>query len=458
MRGPIALRLLPAPRLGALALGAAALGAVGCGDNIVTVAPLEATSGLRLKLVGYHFDDGTLQWRGDELFDATLHTRCTRRTWIDGVERCVPLVADAVYTDAGCTMVVGRGVESPRPKYFLGHDELLGERVPARLYRAGAASDDAVTEVYRRRDGACEGPFVEEPGSTYYAVGEEIAGATLVSLRTEMVGTGRIVVRALAADDGLLVPLAFEDGELAVDCRPQTDADGRSACAPASATTPAAFADPTCTEPVVAAVIPPPSVVRVDDASGCSRYHGVGASIAPPIYRRVGAACELVPPIPGEAWRAVGEPLALAPVERELETSDRRLGRMVVRTDDLYAIDGELFDRATRTACQPLELAGMARCVPTPIAPAVVRYHPGCALELRVVELPAQPCARIGFALAYGAEGYEVRVIGDPVVDPVYEWVGVCRPYVPPPGIVVHALGAAIPPEVFAGALPAEDR
>ena len=456
MRPPITRRLHGARCLAAAVLACGA-GAAACGENLAPDEPLGATSGTQLKLVGYLFDDGTLQWRGDELYDAALHVRCTRQRWIDGIDRCVPVAAEAVYTDAGCTTVIGRRVDVIPPKYFVVHDWIDGELVPARVYRAGTMTDP-VTAVYARRDGVCEGPFAELPGTTYYTLTEEILGAALVPVRTETIGTGRVAVRALAADDGLVVPVAFEDRELAVDCRPARLADGSSACEPEEATTTAVFADPTCTEAAVADTAPAPRIVRVDDAAGCSRYHGVGAPIAPPVYRRNGTVCELVPAIPGDRWRALGEPLALAPVERGLDAGERRLERVIVRADDLHAVDGELFDTATRTACQPLELAGALRCVPTPTTPAIVRYLAGCSFEVRVAELPAQPCEPVGFALASTADGYEVHAIGDPVVDSLYEWVGFCRPYVPPPGVVVHALGAPLPPEVFAGALPAEDR
>jgi hypothetical protein len=438
-------------------LAALAPGAIGCGDNIVREEPLEATSGSQLKLVGYLYDDGTPQWRADELYDVALHTRCARRRWIDGVERCVPVAADAVYTDADCTTVVGRAAPLVPPKYFIGRDRIDGELVPARFYRAGTETDPVV-EVYERRDGACEGPVFEPPGSTYYTIIEEIPGVVMVPLRTETIGAGRVGLRALVADDGLLAPIAFEDRELAVDCRPARGDAGSAACEPVTATTAAVFADPACTEPAVADTEPTPSVVRVDGVSGCPRYHAAGAPIAPPVYRRAGAACEQVPAIPGETWRALGERLALAPVERDLDPGEGRLGRMVVRTDGLYAVDGELVDSATRSACEPLQLAGAVHCVPTPTAPALVRYHAGCGLEVRVAEVPAQPCAPIAFALAATAAGYEVHAIGDPVADALYEFVGACRPYVPPPGVVVHALGPALPPGVFAGALPAEDR
>ena len=440
-----------------LAAAVVALGTIACGDNLVREEPLEATSGAQLKLVGYLFDDGTLQWRADELYDVALHTRCARQLWIDGIERCVPVAAEAVYTDAECTTVVGRAEALIPPKYFIGHDRIDGERVPARFYRAGTETE-LVNVVYERRDGACEGPLLELPGSIYYELIEEIPGVVMVPVRTESIGTGRVGLRALVADDGLLAPIAFEDRELETECRPARGADGSSACEPVNATAATVFADPTCSEPAIADDDPAPRVARVDGVSGCPRYHAAGAPIAPPVYRRAGTACELVPLFPGDGWRALGDRLALAPVERSLDADERRLGRMVMRADDLYAVDGELFDGATRTACEPLELAGEVRCVPTPSATALVRYLAGCGLEVRIAEVPAQPCTPVAFALATTALGYEVHAIGDPYAGALYEWVGTCRPYVPPPGVVVHALGPALPPDVFAGALPAEDR
>ncbi len=206
---------------------------------------------------------------------------------------------------------------------------------------------------------------------------------------------------------------------------------------------------------------PVPAVARVVEASGCARYHAVGAEIEPPLYRRDGEACGQTSLDPPQRLLAVGAPIDLAPLQRTVEdVPDRRLQRIVLSDDQLRFADDRLFDEATRTECVRAAFGDVTRCIPASVATASALFAPGCAVEVRVAETPQRSCERIAFATAVTDEGMEIRAIGDRLPGPLYHvgGTGQCQPYASSPGNVLRALGPPIAPEAFVSAVSYGER
>src|SRR5207244_4464527 len=70
-----------------------------CGDDLRRDDVLAATSGSRLALQLYRYEDGTEQPDPIELYDKQEHTKCAPQTWHDGIVRCTPIADDAVFID-----------------------------------------------------------------------------------------------------------------------------------------------------------------------------------------------------------------------------------------------------------------------------------------------------------------------------------------------------------------------
>lgn len=454
----------------ALAL-AVALGGVACGDSARHEDDLlTATSGARLALQQLRYDDGTEQATADEFYDTELHARCAPRRWLDDAVRCVPAVDDAVYTDAACTTLVGRARTPAEPVLFLA-SATAGEDVrPARLFRAGDPIDP-VAAYYERRDGACAGPFPSpEEAIRYFAVGDEVDGASLVPIRDVEIGDGRLGVRIRESDDGARVPFGLRDRTLDVACSPARGGGGGVRCAPAGAAPASYFRDPACREPVaaVATDAPAPAIAAVAEPSGCTGYRAVAGELpSTAIYRRDGAACVQTPAPAGARLFATGAAIELAPLGREVEdVPGRRLQRIVlttggatdgatgVTTGGLRFLDDRLLDTATRADCRRQQVGEVPRCIPEAVAPARTLFAPGCTVEVHVAEVPQPACEPIAFATAQTDAGLEIRALGDRPGGPLFRREnGLC---LPDPGAAeasLRALGPPIDPAAFAGAV-----
>jgi hypothetical protein len=453
----------------ALALGGVALGAAACAEDVHPEPLFAAVSGSRLALQLVRYDDGTEQATADELYDRELHARCTPQRWSDDIVRCVPLVDDAVYTDAACTTLAGRARTIAKPALFLAYAAAAGEDArPARLFRAGAAIDpaDPVPQFYELRDGACTGPrpSPEEPEEPieYFEVGDEIDGASLVAIRDGEVGEGRLGVLVRESDDGARVPLGLRDRELGAACTPARGDGGELRCAPASAAPASAFGDPACSEPVVVveAGAPPPTIASVVEASGCTGYRAiVGEVPGPRIYRRRDGACTSAIVPAGARLFAAGTELALASLPRTLEDAPgRRLRRVILEAGGLRFLDDRLFDTATRADCRRRLVGDVLRCIPEAVAPARTLYAPGCGIEIPVTELPPRTCEPVAFATGPDSDAGEVlelRAIGDRMQDPLFRLEnGQCLPNPLSADTSLRALGPPLDPAAFVGGLP----
>ena len=436
-------------------LAVVAVAAIGCGDNLAVVDEVAAVSGTRLKVERYRYDDGTEQADPGQLYDTELHTLCTPRRWTDDRVRCVPLADEALYIDPACSALIGVAQTISAPTHFLAYEQVGVTVLPTRVFQAGDVTA-SIASFYEKQDGACLGPY-RAPDATYVGLAGEIDGATLVSLRDTEIGDARLGLRLYEADDGLRLPLGLRDRELDVDCTPALQSDGSFACAPSQSVNTIDFFDPACERPavVVEPGVPVPAIASIVEATGCTGYRTVGGEVAGARYRRAGATCVASSLAPGERIFAADAPLALPLLERTLEAAPgRRLQRILLRGGGMQFADDRLFDTATRADCALLELDTVTRCIPADLAFATSLFAPGCAVEVRVAELPAHTCKPLAFAVASTDPGIAIQAIGDPVTDTLFRPEGKqCTPYAGVPDTVMHALGPPIDPSAFMGAL-----
>ncbi len=433
---------------------------VACGDDVRRDRSAAPVSGSRLKLEWYFYGDGSREPNPDAFYDTLIHGRCTPRPWSDGEQRCAPAGDEAVYTNADCTELVGRADQISKPSFFLGYDQLDGERLPARLYYAGPVTT-APASIYERVDGACVGPRFTPSDAMYFELDGETQASGVVALHdTEVIADDRLDLLLRSTDDGLYLPLGLRDRTLDLACR-AVDRPSGAVCEPTSVAGAYYFADASCMTPAVGVLFTqqmPPPIVSSPDADGCTSYHAVGDGI-PVLYTRNGATCQVA----GAQLRgyALGAPIALAPVERTaLVDRAHRLQQIVIGVGTERLLDDRMYDTATRLDCRREMFEDAVRCVPAATIQATTLYAPGCTLPVPVAELPGRSCTPIGFATTYSDEGVlELRAIGGQPATPLYSLsTGVCAPYVPPAGRIVHSLGPPIPIDSFVGGHAAGER
>lgn len=433
----------------------------GCGDNLHVDDVFEATSGSRLKIEWHLYEDGTRQAETAVFYDINVHARCTPQLWIDGAIRCVPIAEDAIYIDATCDNVVGRGRAIEKPTHFIGYDALAGTSLPARLYRAGPMATP-VAQFYEKREGICRGPFQNPSDLTYYELVDEIAGSDLVEIRDEETGVGRLGIQIRSTADGVSLPIGLRDRDLDAKCAPMPREDGSFQCAPIDTAVATVFHDRVCEEfaITVSDAVAVPTLARVADPSGCARFHAVGAELSGPVFRREGEMCIRMVAVPGRRVFALAAELDLPVLGRTIEdVSRRRLQRIVLGEGDLRFVADRLYDTATRADCQRRTIGDAVRCLPAVVADASVLFTSSCAVEVQVAEIPQRTCEPIGFAVATTADGMAIHAIGDRAATALYQFTGgTCQPYAGAPGNVVRMLGPPIAPETFSRAVSYGER
>jgi hypothetical protein len=439
------------------------LAASACGDNLhrEDVNLTIAVSGSRLALQKYRYDDGTEQTAATELYDTVLHVRCVPAVWIDGAVRCVPNVDTATYVDPACTSLVGIAQMNAQPSYFLAYDSTPGGEVPARLFRAGAATA-AITGSYRIASGVCTGPFPLQfpPGSmSFFEVGGELDGTTLIEIHGDEIGDGRLGLQIQRGDDGVRLVSGLRDRQLDLGCAPQAQSDGSVVCAPVGAPPASFFADPGCAEPVAAVAQTPtaPAIATMVEPSGCASYRRVGRPVSPPIYRRDGSVCIPVAAPAGSALFAVADPIELPVLGRSLENAaGHRLQHIVLAHDELRFFDPRLLDTATGVECGPRTIRSTIRCLPANL-PALVLFAAGCTMPVPVAEVPQRACSP--FAFATTGRPFQIRSIEAPVSGGMFRLDnGACTPYAPAAGMELHALGPPVDLTTFLGGVYFSER
>ena len=426
---------------------------VACGDGVTQEEAFEPISGSQLKLEWHQFTDGTRTVAPDTFYDIALHTRCTPRLWIDGVTRCVPIADEAVFGDAACETAFGRSASTDEPRHFIAYDTLDGVPIPARLLVPGDAVDP-IAEFFVRQEGVCVGPFPSPTDPlTYFAIVDEVPAYRQIPVRDLWLGEERLALHYRAGDDGMIVPVALHDRELAVRCTTMQHPELGTVCEPVGSVPSTLYGDPACTQRVITldATSPVPITATVAEPSGCSRHHVVGAAVSPMVYRREGERCIAATPDPAPRVYAVGAAVDLPVIEQEIEeVAEHRLQRIQLHTGSLRFFDDRLFDTATRSDCRRTVLGEVARCLPEPLAASTTLFGSDCAVPVRVSELPERTCGRIAFAVSASEAGLELHALGDRVVDPMFHFPnGFCQQYAGAPDTTLRALGPPLAPDTF---------
>jgi hypothetical protein len=431
-----------------------------CGDNLERPAGFEATSGMRLKLEGYAYLDGSQQWDTTGFYDADLHARCTPRLWADDVLRCVPQSDETIFVDAACETLVGRtfAPEGEELAFYSVRTVVGTESRPSRLFRAGEPTDPPA-QYYARDDTGCTGPFATPPGARYFAVGSEV---TAVALESAEHGDGRLALRLYATADGLRAPIALHDRELAIDCRPSAFGEAVT-CDPNDAPVAANYVDAGCTARVVsiAGDAVAPTVARVD-ADTCAAFYTTGAEHDGDIYVLDRGFCIRVPRVASRRYLTVTGAAPLATLSMSVDfVDDRRLQPMWLDADGLFAAHDRLFDIATRAECVDRTSAGLTRCLPASTVAAPQLYRRGCTSTVRAVVLPKQLCVRPAFATVASIDPDDVpetvhSIQGEYTGGELAQLDvnGICHPVVAGPDEVVHALGPPLPDDAFVAGVP----
>ena len=429
-----------------------------CGDNeLPQQRVFEGTSGERLKLEWYLYQDGARQRDAAAFYDAHLHTRCAPAVWANDVTRCTPLADPTVFVDADCTREVGRKITERKPRYFIRYERIDGALFPAGVLRAGEVVTELPTTFYERRDGACV-RIGEQPTFTYYEVGDLVETERIVEVWREPIAGERLALETLVSAEGLVAPIGFRDEALGIACRPDVLGDGTAACVPDGALVAQHFADPFCEQPVILALAPPPAIA-VADTAGCSAYRSVAAEHTGLLFRRDGGACVQARRMPDERAFFAGAPLALAPLERLVDTvADRRLQQIAIAGDGMFVRDGLLHDTATRSDCRHAGNGELAVCVPrSTLAGTRVYANDRCGRELLIADVPEATCTPSAFAIV---DDLAIHAIGPAHTEPLYglDALGQCRLRARPPGTVPHILGPALPPDTFVAGVVFSER
>ncbi len=419
-----------------------------CGDNAARSDDLiTATSGARLMLQRYRFDDGSELVEHGEFYDTELHTRCTPQAWSDGTQRCTPVADDAVYRDPACSQLLGVGRTINQPAYFVARDTGPGGPAP-RVFRAGAVGGGLAVS-YSRVDGPGVAPPPSARGvSAFYDHGPELGADALVALHDSEVATDRLAVQVRVGDDGLRVPTGLRDRALAAACTPRSRGDGSVVCEPSDIAQAGYYADRACSAPVAvvdqAGQPAAPALARIAEPSGCASYYRIAGEIAPPVYRRDGATCAPAS-LPDSRMFALGTPVALATLPRTVDTAaDHRLRRVLLDIGGMTIADDRLFDPQTGVDCRPRALRDAIRCVPENLITATQLYSDsGCTAVVRIAEVPARSCAAPP-AYASTSRPFQIHAITDIVASPLYRHDGTCQRYTAAAGNELRALGGVL--------------
>jgi hypothetical protein len=160
----------------------------------------------------------------------------------------------------------------------------------------------------------------------------------------------------------------------------------------------------------------------------------------------------------------IGDVLDLAPLERTVEETGRRLARITVRSGALHTLDLRLHDSATRGECTHVGNGELAVCVPTTATTGIELFaNDRCGLEVLVTELPRTTCTRSSFAVVTTDDlekPISIHAIGMPYQGALYtlDFAGQCRLRPTPSDVIVHTLGPALPLGTFVGGVVFSER
>ncbi|MFN0253700.1 MAG: hypothetical protein ACKV2T_42925 [Kofleriaceae bacterium] len=433
---------------------------VACGDDRPEIEELEPTSGSRLAIEQYQFDDGTRLVQPSAFYDRRIHARCTPQEWLDGVTRCVPDAEIAYYREDTCLTLFGVGNAIEHATHFLATDTRAdGSQFWARAFEADGRFDEPIGTGYVKRGSSCTAVGIPQlETTTYWNLGGEIGGEDLVPITEREIGEGRLGLAVRASDDGALVPLGFRDHDLGVACSPTPS----GTCEPTEVPTSDVFAENTCTQPaiLVGTDEPAPPLAGKRGSDGCRVFHTVESTQATRAFRDSSGGC--TPVATGQRVLPLGAPVELPQVTRTIgDAPKRRVQRITVplslASGDVQVVTTRVFDTATRSECE-LRQAGdtlALRCLPTALAPIVRLFQPGCVVERRLAEVPAAACEPFAFAMYDTGEMLEIHALGDPFDGTAYTIgsFGACTPYTARAGTSLFHVGPLLPADTFVGAV-----
>ncbi|HEU4616042.1 MAG TPA: hypothetical protein VFS15_28290 [Kofleriaceae bacterium] len=428
---------------------AVVLAVAGCGDNLP--GPAEVHNGSRLKVVWYEYEGGARERERDWYYDSVLAERCTSEEWSDGRRYCKPHTDEAVYVTEGCTRSLGRSARGVAPAPFFATTFHVKDRaLPSRVFRRGAATLAPVAVWEKRVDG-CFGP---QPAGDfeYFELGEEITD--LVRLhRSEPRGYGELAIIDEVSDDGLSVPAALYDRDVASEClideRPNA---ARLECVPRDAPQATYFIDAACTNPVVASAagMVPTIAAAHFTTTGCWQSYAVGARlVGGALYADLGSGCVPVAPPVGLSLYVMADRKASPVLARIPAGGAERVQPIERAAAELSVADPWMFDADLATDCAH---DASLRCVPRTAATVEGFYaDPQCSTALQLALVPSGACDPPS---RYAREGDLFYPLLAPYPYPIY-WIstgGTCGFYGPPVPFVAYTIGPAIDPATFATA------
>jgi hypothetical protein len=420
---------------------------VACGDNLAPDTA-DPRSGSRLQLQYFEYEDGTRQLADRGFFDAARDEPCRSLQWSDGFTYCTPEAHPAIYTNADCTLELGRvPVESVPASYFLHRFHVAGDFMPSRLYRRAAAAP-APAGAYELRDDGCAGP-VELPSSDlFFELGDELRKPSWWS--SPRAARDRPAPRAADRDEHRWYARPDRDPRSRARCRLHRRASERAGGGVRAGARDLAiyYHDAACTEPALSAPERPGIGAYASD--GCAAYHAVGTQVgATPVFRKTPTCTATIAPS-NEQLFLLGDPLELATIERLRADAGRRLQSISIAG----VADNHVFDTELGSDCRPVELGGTLRCIPHHALTHPVFVDDLCLVPALVALVATRSCEpAVTYASRVVDGGFELHAIGA-ASGMVYE-VSTgdrCLPYESPAGFAVHDVGPAIPLERFAPA------
>jgi hypothetical protein len=425
----------------------------GCGDNLLG----GATSGSRLALHSYLYEDGTQQVDPTVFRDLARGEDCAPARWSDGARYCTPATGEVVYVDDQCLTQVasvpaGASARYTIQPFFAGTDVLI-----SRLRQLGDPFGPAPTETWRLDHGLCVGPFPTEP-ATYFQVTDvaETSDAFVRVRRSEPTGGGRLQLVRETTDDGLVAPAGFYDRELRVDCEPRVRPDALTAdCAPHAVVQATYFGDDACTHPVASiGAIALPDAIEATIAS-CPRDYALGDQVdAEPLWSLADATCfSAIGPM-GPRYFAAGTPLALGAVPRAAIAQGTRRTRLVTLGDPAFQLtDHYVHDTELGVDCAPV-MRDTLRCMPAAVPAGNVRAKftdDACSIPIDIAYVPSGACdSPVSYAI--GLDG-TYRHLGDAYASAIYEIStgDTCAPAPVLPGTTPHTIGPPLRDSMFLG-------
>jgi len=350
------------------------------------------TSGPRLRAQVYVADGGAQQLHGT--FDTARGELCAFRVAEDGVVRCLPADLRLVgagpatmFADAACTKPVAAPAVSPKPAYLAFGDPCAG----LATYALGDVVP-ASAPLYAQYGGACTQSGVSDGQSTYF-LGAKVPASAFASAVVVREPRGDLEMQMFHAEDGSRFPLGAYDPKRLGSCGTTNELSDRCAPSHVGYTDPHAWADATCTTPIMLASIGDPLACTMYQTSS---YDAPDDTIHTLMVETASSACpttwtttyfdiDTTTPVPaffvGDQTQCTPAPatsnvfLAGAPVSTtsfpEILHVSEGAGRLVARVQtssggDRLLVEG-FSDTQLGTTCRATVAEdGVLRCLPYP--------------------------------------------------------------------------------------------